>query len=115
MKRILLIISIFSFTALTAQKQGSTRLDPDALKRQIDSSTKMMDSLTNASIKKMRQEEMNRTLNSGNDYFLELQRENERKQRQQMYIRLAMGAVLAAVFAVGIARRRKKAKENKVS
>ena len=115
MKRILVIIAMLSVTAIHAQKKDSTRINLDKLQRQIDSSTKMMDSLSNASFKRLQNEEMQRSLNSGNNYFLELLRENERKQRQQMYIRLAMGAVFAAIFAVGIARRRRKAKENNVS
>lgn len=115
MKKILLILSIFCFTTAQAQTMDSTRVDLDALKRRIDSSTKMMDSLTNASLKRLQDKEMERTLTSGNNYFFELQKENERKQRQQMYIRIAIGAVFAALFAVGIARRKKKAKENNVS
>ena len=115
MKKILLIISIFGFTTANAQTMDSTNVDLDALKRRMDSSTKMIDSLTKASMKRLQDKEMERTLTPGNNYFFELQRENERKQRQQMYIRIAIGAVFAAIFAVGIARRRKKAKENKVN
>lgn len=87
------------------------KLDLDKLKREVDSSRKITDSLMNASTKRMMDEEFKETLknNESNlNAFVAMQKERERKQRQSMWIRLSIGGGFLIVFLVGLARRRKK-------
>lgn len=110
MKRIFICVALFSCISATAQVD-SIKVDLDKLRSQIDSSNKMMDSLTNASFKRLQDQEMERTrenMDRNMNSFLQLQRENEKKQQQQMWIRIGIGALFAGIFALGIMRRRKK-------
>lgn len=111
MYRLLLLMAMIFCLSTGAQKKDSPLVDLQKLKQHIDSSNKMMDSLNNAAIKRMQDEEYERTLKNmdrNNDAFMAMQRENESRQRKQMWIRIALGALFAGIFAVGISRRKKK-------
>jgi hypothetical protein len=110
MKKYFTILLFITSTSFAQKDTTKFRVDLDKLKKQIDSSTKMMDSLTNAQFKRMQDEELQRSMeqNSRNlDSFLRLQKEREAKQKKQMYIRLGIGVLFLGVLVVGLMRRRR--------
>jgi hypothetical protein len=122
MKKVILFLLIL--TAFSAEAQHKSHKNPDTigtlkpldlnldkLQREIDSTNKITDSLMKASTKRMMDEDVKRMTENNErnlNAFVAMQKERERKQRQSMWIRLALGGTFLIVFLVGLARRRKK-------
>jgi hypothetical protein len=112
---LLLSISLSSIAQHTKRKDTlqSPRMDLDKLQRQIDSTHKMLETLGNASFKRIQDEEFKRSLEQNNrnlDAFMAARREQEKKQIRQMWIRLFMGVFILAFGIFAILRRIKKLK-----
>jgi len=85
----------------------------DSLTRAIDSSSKAFQEVEK-SFQNLQDSlyrvQMQRSLDQNSktlDSFLAGMKEREKKEKQQMYIRLGLGAVFLTVLIIGLARRRK--------
>ena len=116
MKNITLAAFLFLFFCAKAQhkKTGSTpKLDSISISVPnydsiLQASTKKLDSINTAS-------SIERMNDNSVKYFSELSRENDRKARQAMWLRIGLGIGFAVIGVVGLMRKKKvKKDENKV-
>ena len=68
-----------------------------------------LDSLQNKQADQIQKESLEQ-MDRNSDAFIKMQQEREKKQKQQTYIRITMGALFLVVLIVGLMRRRKTAK-----
>lgn len=113
MRKYLLPVILFFSMATIAQKRDSiyNPIDVEKLKKQVDSSTKMLDTLFDNQLKRMQDKALERTMeqNSRNlESFMQIQREREAKQKRDNWIRVGVGVLFLGVLIFGIVRRRKK-------
>lgn len=113
MRKYLLPAILFISVATIAQKRDSiySPIDLEKLKKQVDSSTQMLDTLFDNQLKRMQDKELERTMeqNSRNlESFIQMQREREAKQKRANWIRVGVGVLFLGVLIFGIVRRRKK-------
>lgn len=116
MKRYLLPAILFIAMAAVAQKRDTIYqpIDVEKLKRQVDSSTQMLDTLFDNQLKQMQEREMERTMEQNNrnlESFMQMQKEREAKQKRSNWIRLGVGVLFLGVLIFGIMRRKKMARE----
>lgn len=113
MKNYLLSVILFISITTLAQKRDTvySTIDVEKLKKQVDSSTNMLDTLFDNQLKGMQDKQLERTLeqNSRNlETFMQMQKERQEKEKRAMWIRLGVGVLFLGVLVFGIARRRKK-------
>jgi hypothetical protein len=102
--RQLLLVALLAFSITTfSQKKDSLTIDTSslsAINRSIDSSLKSYtDSINKQMIERQTQQSI--------DFFVQMQKERNTKEKRNAIIRIAIGVVFLAVFIVGILRRRK--------
>jgi hypothetical protein len=124
MKKIILFLLILAAFGAEAQhkthKTADTltplkplNLDIDKLKREIDSTNRITDSLMKASTKRMMDEDVKRMMENNNNSlnaFAAMQKERERKQMRSIWIRLGFGVLLLGFFVVRMIQRKKNKK-----
>ena len=109
MKFFFIIAAVLFVTAGYCQKaQDTGMVDLDKLKRQIDSSNKMMETLGNSMYKKIEDDAIKRTNENSIRYFEQMQAEQREAQKKAMYKNIGLGVLFLAILIVGIVRRRKK-------
>jgi hypothetical protein len=116
----LILISFCSDAQHKSHKKADTLttlkpldIDLDKLKREIDSTNQITDSLMKASTKRMMDEDVKRMTqnNEANlNAFVAMQKERERKQWQSIWIRLAIGGTFLIILIVRFVMRRKNKK-----
>jgi hypothetical protein len=116
----LILISLGTWAQHKSHKAADTltplkplKLDLDKLNKEIDSTNKITDSLMKASTKRMMDEDVKRMMaNNENNLnaFVAMQKERERKQRQSMWIRLAIGGTFLIILLVRFVMRRRNSK-----
>jgi hypothetical protein len=93
MRKVFLVLFLF-FVVGAGPAQVTDSLGKDS-KQQVRTGESSQDSLDRAI--------MNNNLNA----FARMQQERDKKQRQQMYIRIALGVFFLVVLVVGLTRKRK--------
>ena len=117
MKLLILLVCLATTTCLAQHKthMDSSHLfkpiDLSKLQSKIDSTNKAIETSMNNQFKKIQDEEFKRSMEQNNrnlDAFMAARREQEAKQKRQMWIRLSMGFGILAFGIFAMLRRRKK-------
>ena len=100
MKRIVILFTIISiFSTLPAQDTRSQKDSTVILQSIQDSLLKIkQDEIQKESLKQM---------DSNLSAFVKMQKERDKKQKQQLYVRIALGGLFLIVLIMGLMRRRK--------
>lgn len=111
MKKLLFITAIIIASSSFAQHKkdtGFVNVDLEKLKKQIDSSNKMMETLGNSMYKRMQAEDVKRMTDNSTRYFSQLQADRKQKEREAVYRNLILGFSFLVILVIGVFRRRKK-------